>query len=108
MYGIFITVFICIVLCIASLYFSNDANKLVLQPVEHMIGIVASIRDDPLVAMKMADDEYKLELKEKAKLRQRQQSSQNLLTANETLMHRCFGRNEDGRRRVQARAEGEG
>lgn len=89
MYGIFITVFICIVLCIASLYFSNDANKLVLQPVEHMIGIVASIRDDPLVAMKMADDEYKLELKEKAKLRQRQQSSQHLLTANETLMHRC-------------------
>eukprot|EP00931_Biecheleriopsis_adriatica_P108869 TRINITY_DN8313_c0_g1_i1.p1 TRINITY_DN8313_c0_g1~~TRINITY_DN8313_c0_g1_i1.p1 ORF type:complete len:956 (+),score=196.21 TRINITY_DN8313_c0_g1_i1:247-3114(+) len=55
------TVFICIVLCIASLGFASAANVLVLQPVEKMIQKVEAIRQDPLVAMKMADDEYQRE-----------------------------------------------
>jgi len=66
-YNLLITLFICCVLCVASLYFSNDANSLVLRPVENMIKRVESISNDPLVAMKMADEEFKTEEREKAK-----------------------------------------
>eukprot|EP00971_Amphidinium_carterae_P316724 6295800-Amphidinium_carterae.1 len=34
MFGILITLFVCVVLCVASLTFSSDANALVLKPVE--------------------------------------------------------------------------
>lgn len=53
--------FVCMVLCAASLAFASDANKLVLHPVENMISKVEAIRDDPLRALKMADDEFKAE-----------------------------------------------
>lgn len=55
------TLFVCVVLCVASVLFSKDANALVLRPVEHMITKVEQIRDNPLSAMKIADDEYKRE-----------------------------------------------
>jgi len=74
MFGLIITAFICFVLCIASLYFSTDANQLVLRPVEHMIKRVETIRDNPLMAMKMADEEFKVEEKERAKLRLEQKN----------------------------------
>jgi len=67
-FGMCITVFICIVLCLNSLQLSNDANKLVLHPLENMIKRVNKIRSDPLIAMQMADEEFKLELKQRAKL----------------------------------------
>jgi len=67
MYGLCVTAFICVVLVVASLMFSNDANKLVLNPLEQMIKRVREIRSDPLVAMKMADEEFKMEEKHKAK-----------------------------------------
>ncbi|CAJ1449803.1 unnamed protein product [Effrenium voratum] len=54
-----LTGFICLVLCVASMQFSKDANALVLRPVERMIEKVNLIRDNPLAAMKMADDEFK-------------------------------------------------
>jgi len=57
-FNIIKTCFVCVVLCTASLLFSRDANELVLQPVEQMITKVEAIRDNPLVAMKMADDEF--------------------------------------------------
>jgi hypothetical protein len=69
LYSLITTGFICVVLCLASLGFSNDANRLVLRPVEKMINRVEIIRDDPLVAVQMADEEFKHEEKEKAKLR---------------------------------------
>lgn len=47
--------FICLSLVCASISFSNDADTLVLQPVENMIGRVEKIRQSPLMAMKMAD-----------------------------------------------------
>jgi len=62
MFNLCVTGFICIVLCSAALLFTNDANKLVLNPVENMIKRVEAIRRDPLVAMKMADEEFKKEL----------------------------------------------
>jgi len=64
-YSLMITSFICIVLCVASLRFSKDANTLVIRPVEKMIERVQIIQADPLTAIKMADEEFKME--EKAK-----------------------------------------
>lgn len=63
--------FICFVLCVAAMSFSNDANYLVLNPVEKMIKRVEAIRDDPLVAMKMADEEFRVEEIKKAKQKKR-------------------------------------
>merc|ERR1719498_289876 len=68
-FNLCITFFVCIVLCVASMYFSNDANNLVLKPVENMIKRVEAIRENPLIAMKMADEEFKAE--EVAKARQK-------------------------------------
>eukprot|EP00933_Yihiella_yeosuensis_P019988 TRINITY_DN16115_c1_g1_i1.p1 TRINITY_DN16115_c1_g1~~TRINITY_DN16115_c1_g1_i1.p1 ORF type:complete len:618 (+),score=84.65 TRINITY_DN16115_c1_g1_i1:48-1856(+) len=80
------TVFVCVVLCVASIFFSNDANVLVLKPVEQMITRVEAIRDDPLVAMKMADDEFKREEYKKKmaeKKTQRQKMQEKLLCRRE-------------------------
>jgi len=55
------TAFICVILCIASIFFTSTANSLVLGPVEKMVRKVEAIRDNPLAAMKMADDEFKRE-----------------------------------------------
>jgi class 3 adenylate cyclase len=46
---------------------SNDANTLVLRPVENMIKRVDIIRQNPLCAMKMADEEFMAEEKEKSR-----------------------------------------
>lgn len=48
--GISRTIFVCIVLTIASIYFSDDANKLVLDPISRMLEKVRLIAKDPLVA----------------------------------------------------------
>jgi len=72
--SIFTTIFICVILCIAAIFFTSTANVLVLQPVENMIKKVEAIRDNPLVAMKMADDEFKKE--EIAKKLKRKQAEQ--------------------------------
>jgi class 3 adenylate cyclase len=64
--GLITTIFICLVLIVASSVLSNDANKLVLNPLEQMMKRVHEIGNDPLVAMKMADEEFKQEEKEKA------------------------------------------
>jgi len=68
-YSLLITVYVCISLCAASLMFSNDANRLVLTPVENMIAKVETIRDNPLSAMKVADEEFKMEEMNRAKTR---------------------------------------
>eukprot|EP00927_Polykrikos_kofoidii_P007053 TRINITY_DN12881_c0_g2_i1.p1 TRINITY_DN12881_c0_g2~~TRINITY_DN12881_c0_g2_i1.p1 ORF type:complete len:907 (+),score=95.92 TRINITY_DN12881_c0_g2_i1:186-2906(+) len=60
-FSLLTTVFIMIMLVAGSMMFSSDANRLVVHPVEKMIRRVELIRDDPLVAMKMADEEFKAE-----------------------------------------------
>merc|ERR1719353_725993 len=55
------TVFVCFVLCVASIMFSADAEQLVLHPVEQMIAKVEKIRDSPLMAMRMSDEEFRQE-----------------------------------------------
>ena len=44
------TIFVCIVLTVASIFFSDDANKLVLNPIERMLEKVKLISRDPLAA----------------------------------------------------------
>ena len=44
------TIFVCIALTLSSILFENDANKLVLQPLEIMIEIVDKVAKDPIGA----------------------------------------------------------
>ena len=44
------TVFVCIVLSIASIMFTSDANRLVLSPIERMLEKVKLIAKNPLAA----------------------------------------------------------
>ncbi|CAE8694328.1 unnamed protein product, partial [Polarella glacialis] len=71
-FNLSITFFIMILLIGGSLTFSYDANRLVLQPVEKMIERVEAIRSRPLLAMKMADDEFRVEEMKKVKLEKRE------------------------------------
>lgn len=66
-YSIGTTAFVCVILCIASIFFTSSANVLVLAPVEKMMRKVELIRANPLKAMKIADDEFQREEMEKKK-----------------------------------------
>lgn len=66
-YSLLTTAYICLALCFASLAFSNDANRLVLHPLENMISKVDTFRENPLAAMKVADEEFKREEMTRAK-----------------------------------------
>eukprot|EP00425_Heterocapsa_triquetra_P007640 CAMPEP_0195159732 /NCGR_PEP_ID=MMETSP0448-20130528/186312_1 /TAXON_ID=66468 /ORGANISM="Heterocapsa triquestra, Strain CCMP 448" /LENGTH=1075 /DNA_ID=CAMNT_0040198531 /DNA_START=57 /DNA_END=3281 /DNA_ORIENTATION=+ len=57
------TLFICVVLCTAAMMFYNDVNQLVLYPVEKMISKVEAIRDNPLIAVSMAEQDFAKELR---------------------------------------------
>lgn len=65
--------FICVVLAAGSMMFSKDANMLVLHPLEQMISKVEKIRDNPLYAMKLGDEEFKREEMAKHKMAKQQQ-----------------------------------
>mmetsp|Transcript_44963 Transcript_44963/g.104007 ORF Transcript_44963/g.104007 Transcript_44963/m.104007 type:complete len:1031 (-) Transcript_44963:112-3204(-) len=67
-YNLLITIFICLLLCCSAAAFSHDANKLVLKPLESMMVKVKIIRVNPLLAAKLADQEFKEEEKRKAKM----------------------------------------
>eukprot|EP00439_Symbiodinium_sp_Y106_P036836 s4536_g4.t1 len=58
-----------VLLLTGSLMFSRDANRLIVNPVEQMIHKVKAIRDNPLIAMKMANEEFKLEEIKKSRMR---------------------------------------
>ncbi|KAF4672681.1 Adenylyl/guanylyl cyclase [Perkinsus chesapeaki] len=55
------TLFICLVLGIGALFFSRDANVLVLGPIERMIVKLAKIKDNPLAATTLGDEEFRRE-----------------------------------------------
>eukprot|EP00397_Hematodinium_sp_SG-2012_P003342 GEMP01003350.1.p1 GENE.GEMP01003350.1~~GEMP01003350.1.p1 ORF type:complete len:1014 (+),score=182.63 GEMP01003350.1:101-3142(+) len=55
------TLFVVFVLALGALFFSKDANTLVLAPIERMIAKMEKIRDNPLAAMKLGDEEYRRE-----------------------------------------------
>jgi len=73
MFNVISTLYILVLLVIASLGFSQSANKLIIHPVERMIKRVESIRESPLIAMKMADEEFKAEEVAKARMRKAKQ-----------------------------------
>jgi len=55
------TVFICIVVGLGAMTFSNDANQLLLHPIQRMIAKMETIKDNPVEAMKLGDLEYRRE-----------------------------------------------
>lgn len=61
------TVFICIAVGVGAMTFSNDANQLLLNPIERMIQKMETIKDNPLEAMRLGDFEYRREEIEAAK-----------------------------------------
>ena len=42
------TIFTCIIMCIGSLAFSADTEKIIIQPITKMVGIIKQLADDPL------------------------------------------------------------
>lgn len=60
-YNLLVTLFVMVLLILGSMMFAHDANTLILRPVEKMTQRVEAIRENPLVAMKMADDEFRAE-----------------------------------------------
>jgi class 3 adenylate cyclase len=50
------TIFICMLLGLGAMTFSQDANKLVLAPIERMITKLDKIRENPIAAMSIGDD----------------------------------------------------
>lgn len=55
------TLFICLLLGVGSMTFSNDANKLVLTPIERMISKLDRIRNNPLEALKIGEEQHRKE-----------------------------------------------
>ena len=49
-FGIIRTIFVCVVLTMASIYFSKDTNDLVVRPIEIMLEKVKKISNNPLEA----------------------------------------------------------
>jgi len=52
------TLFICFLLGFGAMTFSQDANRLVLTPIERMISKLDKIRNNPLEAMTIGDEEH--------------------------------------------------
>lgn len=52
------TIFIVFVVGLGAMSFQYDANRLLLNPIERMIGKMETIKDNPLEAMKLGDIEY--------------------------------------------------
>jgi len=44
----FTTIFTCIIMCIGSLMFSSDTEKIIIQPITKMVGIIKQLADNPL------------------------------------------------------------
>ncbi|CAD7932347.1 unnamed protein product [Amoebophrya sp. A25] len=56
--SMFQTLFVCIVLGLTATFFNKDSKELVLEPIERMIAKMHRIRDNPLVAMRLGDEEF--------------------------------------------------
>jgi len=67
MFSMLTTGFVLLSLMVASLQFAADANVLVLYPVENMMHKVETISGNPLLATKVADEEWKMEQIKKAR-----------------------------------------
>jgi len=57
--SIFQTMFICIAVGVGAMTFNNDANKLLLTPIERMMTKLECIKDNPMSAMRLGDLEFR-------------------------------------------------
>jgi len=55
------TIFICFAVGLGSMFFNNDANELLLDPIKRMIAKMETIKDSPLEAMRLGDREFRRE-----------------------------------------------
>ncbi len=55
--SILMTIFVCFVLVVSSIYFSKDTNELVVRPIEVMLSKVKKIAANPLEAAQMEEQE---------------------------------------------------
>merc|ERR1712093_729042 len=78
------TLFVCLLLGVGSMTFSSDANKLVLAPIERMISKLDRIRNNPLEALKIGDEEH-----HKEQVKASRQSEQELQKSNGSCSSRC-------------------
>eukprot|EP00931_Biecheleriopsis_adriatica_P055292 TRINITY_DN32647_c0_g1_i2.p1 TRINITY_DN32647_c0_g1~~TRINITY_DN32647_c0_g1_i2.p1 ORF type:complete len:991 (-),score=185.92 TRINITY_DN32647_c0_g1_i2:95-2998(-) len=69
------TLFICFLLGFGAMTFSQDANRLVLTPIERMISKLDKIRNNPLEAMTIGDEEHHREQVQAFKKGQRDSGS---------------------------------
>jgi len=53
------TAFICICVGVGAISFANDANQLLLKPIERMMAKLDTIKDNPMQAMRLGDVEFK-------------------------------------------------
>lgn len=86
------TLNILVLLVVMSLVFSNDANRLIVHPIERMIKNVEAIRDNPLMAMKMADEEFKAEEVAKAKKKRKKKEFLKSLISDLASCNLCASR----------------
>jgi len=63
--GLATTFFVLVLLITGSLWFMNGSNKLLVHPLEAMMMRVKEIQQNPMNAMKMSDEEFKAEQREK-------------------------------------------
>lgn len=67
--NLFRTVLVCLILLLSSIYFSKDANEIILQPIEKMIDKVSKIAKNPIKAIQDEENEAMMmqQLLEKAR-----------------------------------------
>ncbi|CAE8612563.1 unnamed protein product [Polarella glacialis] len=62
--SILATIFMCFAVGLGALSFSNDANTLLLEPLQRIVAKMEAIKDSPLQAIKFGEIEYRREMEE--------------------------------------------
>mmetsp|Transcript_34086 Transcript_34086/g.101268 ORF Transcript_34086/g.101268 Transcript_34086/m.101268 type:complete len:980 (-) Transcript_34086:46-2985(-) len=91
------TVFICLLLGFGSMLFSNDANTLVLMPIERMIVKIEKIRKNPLAAMTIQNAEQRKEELEEQRRRADSGWETRSVTSDSTMASRDVDSNPSSR-----------
>ena len=87
--GLVRTVFVCFVLTAGALFFSKDANDLVLQPIESMLEKVKRIAKNPLEAAQIEENEA-LAMEEVNKKTKKNKKSEDESTYETTILEKTI------------------
>jgi len=84
------TIFTCIIMTIGSLMFSSDTDKIIIEPITKMVGIIKQLADDPLQKPEVPifTDE---EINSKAKNQLKTVELQKTIFRIGKLLQMCFG-----------------